>query len=168
MDVKISFDVLSHKLIDKIKKYPATADILKTNLTDWDPNLIGTSGVILLYYLKDELLEEVKMEIIKKFPKLAECKFSVAYTLGSRLSYIQWHCDQGHKYAITLYLNEHWNRDWSGALVYQDADNNYRAVYPEYNKAISFTPPVWHTTTMPTILAPLRESLQIFCDEYGN
>jgi len=54
MDVKISFDVLSHKLIDKIKKYPATADILKTNLTDWDPNLIGTSGVILLYYLKDE------------------------------------------------------------------------------------------------------------------
>jgi Rps23 Pro-64 3,4-dihydroxylase Tpa1-like proline 4-hydroxylase len=164
MTVKLTFDVLSDELIAKIKKYPATADVLKTNLTDWDPNLIGTSGVILLYYLKDELLEEVKFEIINKFPELRKHKFSIAFTLGSRLSYIQWHCDQGHKYSITLYLNEHWNRDFGGALIYQDNDDSYKAVYPEFNKAVSFAPPVWHSTTMPTLLAPLRESLQIFCD----
>lgn len=163
MDVKISFDVLSNELIDKIKKYPSIADNLKTNLTDWDPKLIGTSGTIFLYYLKDELLEEVKAEIVTKFPSLKDYKFSIAYTLGSRLSYVQWHCDQGHKYAMTLYLNNNWDRDWSGALLYQDG-NDYRAIYPEYNKAVSFAPPVWHATTMPTLLAPLRESLQIFCD----
>jgi hypothetical protein len=77
---------------------------------------------------------------------------------------VQWHCDQDHKYALTVYLNEHWDRNWSGSLVYQDIDDRLIAVYPEYNKTVSFVPPVWHTTNMPNILAPLRESLQIFCD----
>lgn len=164
MDIKITFDTLSDDLIKKIKQYPSVADTLKTNLTDWDPKLVGTSGTIFLYYLKDELLESVKAEIITKFPNVKSCKFSVAYTLGSRLSYVQWHCDQDHKYALTVYLNEHWDRNWSGSLIYQDSDNQLIAVYPEYNKTISFAPPVWHTTNMPNILAPLRESLQIFCD----
>jgi hypothetical protein len=164
MNVKITRDVLSDSLIQKIKNYPRICDNLKTNLTDWDPHLIGTSGVILLYYLKNDLLEETKYELIKHFPEIKDYKFSIAFTLGSRLSYIQWHADQGHKYAITLYVNEYWDRDWGGALIYQDNDETYKAIYPEYNKAVSFAPPIFHATVMPTLLAPVRESLQIFCD----
>ena len=164
MDIKITFDTLSDDLIKKIKQYPSVAEKFITNLTAWESDLVGSSGVIFVYHLQDELLEQTKYELINKFPELAGSKFSIAYTLGSRLSYVQWHCDQDHKYALTVYLNEHWDRNWSGSLVYQDIDDRLIAVYPEYNKTISFVPPVWHTTNMPNILAPLRESLQIFCD----
>ena len=164
MDIKITFDTLSDDLIKKIKQYPSVAEKFITNLTACEPDLVGSSGVIFVYHLQDELLEQTKYELINKFPELAGSKFSIAYTLGSRLSYVQWHCDQDHKYALTVYLNEHWDRNWSGSLVYQDIDGRLIAVYPEYNKTVSFVPPVWHTTNMPNILAPLRESLQIFCD----
>ena len=76
MDIKITFDTLSDDLIKKIKQYPSVADTLKTNLTDWDPKLVGTSGTIFLYYLKDELLESVKAEIITKFPKPPSLNFA--------------------------------------------------------------------------------------------
>lgn len=164
MDTKITYDVLSNDLIRKIKDIPKTTDTVSTNLTSWVPELIGSSGAILIYHIKDALLEEIRLELLHKFQEIKDCKLSVAYTLGSRLSYIQWHADHLHKFAITIYVNEYWDRNWSGSFVYQDDDERYISIYPEYNKAVSFTPPVWHASNMPTILAPLRESIQIFCD----
>ena len=110
MEIKITFGTLSDDLIQKIKQYPSVAEKFITNLTAWEPDLVGSSGVIFVYHLQDELLEQTKYELINKFPELEGSKFSIAYTLGSRLSYVQWHCDQHHKYALTVYLNEHWDR----------------------------------------------------------
>lgn len=158
-------NMLSMELIDKIKSYSYTQKNVRTNLTSWNPDLIGTSGAILLYDLKDELLDEVKTEVKKHIPNIDDYgDLTAMYVLGGRFSFIQWHNDMPHSFAMTVYLNRQWDKNWGGAFVYENSNKEFITIYPEYNKSIYFIPPVWHTTNMSNLQAPLRESLQIFCD----
>lgn len=164
-EVKTLSNTLSRELIERIRSYSYTQKNVRTNLTSWDPSLVGTSGSILLYDLKDKLLDEVKSEIRKLFPIIDDYDdFTAMYVLGGRFSFIQWHNDLPHTFAMTVYLNEQWDKNYGGTLVYEDTDGRFITVYPEYNKSVSFRPPVWHTTNMSNLQAPLRESIQIFCD----
>lgn len=163
-NVTITKDVLSNELIQRVKKDAMDPTCLSTNLTSWQPELIGASGAVLIYTIKDDLLKELTSEIAEKFPITKEYKLTASYYLGSRLSYIQWHTDMPHKFAMTIYVNNHWDKNWSGSFVHRDIDERIIAIYPEYNISVSFTPPVWHASNMPTLLAPLRESIQVFCD----
>jgi hypothetical protein len=163
-NVTITKDVLSDALIKKIKTESTIPSSLSTNLTSWQSELIGASGAVLIYTIKDDLLKELTFEIAEKFPITKEYKLTASYYLGSRLSYIQWHTDTPHKFAMTIYVNNHWDKNWSGSFVHRDIDERIIAIYPEYNISVSFTPPVWHASNMPTLLAPLRETIQIFCD----
>ena len=70
MDTKITYDVLSNDLIRKIKDIPKTTDTVSTNLTSWVPELIGSSGAILIYHIKDALLEEIRLELLHKFQEI--------------------------------------------------------------------------------------------------
>ena len=66
MEIKTLHNMLPIELIGKIKDYSYTQKNVRTNLTSWNPELIGPSGAILLYDLKDELLAEVKKEVQKQ------------------------------------------------------------------------------------------------------
>lgn len=168
-EVTTIHNAFSTELLQKVKAYSYTQKNVRTNLTSWNPELIGTSGAILLYDLKDELLAEVKEEVRKHISNIDEYgPLTAMYVLGGRFSFIQWHDDTPHTFAMTIYLNEQWDMNWGGTFVYEDANKQLITVYPQYNKAIHFEPPVWHTTNMSNLQAPLRESIQIFCDPNGN
>lgn len=151
------------ELIRKIKDHSFTTNPSGLNLTNWDIRVVGTSGAIILYHLPDDIKSELKEYLSTKIVLPNSQVVDATYTLGSRYSYIPWHGDEGHLMSCTVYLNETWDKDWSGAIVYT-LDGEHRAIYPEFNKAIFFKPPVKHCTVMPNIQAPLRESLQIFLD----
>lgn len=156
---------LPDELIRNIKTECKNSKIHGLNLTDWDPSVVKTSGPILLYTLKDNLLNEL-LSVIKSKIHIPDAYIInyVRYTLGGRYSYLPWHDDNNHKLAITIYLNNVWDFNWGGFFIYKEG-LDYKAVIPEYNKAIILEAPLPHCTVMPSIEAPLRESLQIFVDQ---
>jgi Rps23 Pro-64 3,4-dihydroxylase Tpa1-like proline 4-hydroxylase len=162
--VYVEHNFLPLSLIRKIKEYSLNNKPSGLNLTDWDVGVIATSGTIILYNLPDIIKLEIKAYLSTKIVLLETKTIDATYTLGSRYSYIPWHADEGRLLACTVYLNESWDKDWSGALIYT-SDGEHKAIYPEFNKAVFFKPPINHCTIMPNIQAPLRESLQIFIDE---
>lgn len=157
-------DFLTEELITKIRTHGKESSLTGTNLTMWADDIVHTSGVILLYRIEGELLSEIEAYIKTKVDfGIDEYVIGMTYTLGCRYSYIPWHNDDNHILAITVYLNDFWDPSWGGALIYH-LDERFTAVYPEYNKAVVFKTPRHHCTVMPTIEAPIRESLQIFVD----
>lgn len=63
----------------------------------------------------------------------------------------------------TIYLNRTWNWNWGGFFIYDDEHMGQGWVYPHYNKMVWFKPPVWHSTSMVTLLAEEpRLSIQCF------
>jgi hypothetical protein len=163
MGIQLINNVLSQILIDKIFSYAQTQTKVVTNHTLWPSDVVDVSGPIYLINLPSELREEIRCEL-HPYLESAEIKNSLVdinYTLGGRYSYIPWHDDFIHGFSVTIYLNEVWSNDWGGCFLYEDGDD-IKAIYPKYNTAILFKPPLMHCTVMPTINAPLRKSLQIF------
>lgn len=162
LPVQEFIDVLSPDLISRVRAFSQTQEVHKVNLTSWDPNVVGASGAIMLFdlsgALKDEVIKSVRHLVT--LPK-GKREWVITFTLGSRLSFIPWHDDSCYVCALTVYTNAEWSRDWGGAFLYEDGPD-VKALYPSYNKAVVLYPPVRHCTTMPTINAPLRESIQIF------
>jgi hypothetical protein len=154
-------NILADSTIQKVLQgYLRTS--LRSNLTHWEANIVGTSGPIFLYELKVELMQEIKDQVCKHLPEDAvPLPWSIQYTVGSRYSYLSWHRDIIYDYSCTIYLNDNWDKEYHGYLIYESPDG-LRAILPEYNTAFFFKPPLHHSTTMPTIQAPLRHSLQIF------
>jgi hypothetical protein len=133
-------------------------------------NVVGVSNAIFQFVLGEDLRSQIADELIAKeiWPHLP--KNWVAYVnLFSRSSFIPWHDDGNYVHTVTIYLNERWDYDWGGALLYSLEEppfENVSCVYPERNKGVAYTPPLHHSTTLTAINAPMRESLQIFVQEF--
>lgn len=157
---------LNPDTIEKVVSYTRSTKNLRTNLTNWPSGVVGTSGLILISELEEKLFEDVKQETMNQLPQyqhLFDREWSISSHIGTRLSYIPWHNDAKHKLSVTIYLNSTWEKEWAGYLLYEEQDH-VRALLPKYNTAIVFTPPLMHTVLATNIIAPLRESLQIFID----
>lgn len=165
MSIKIIENCISLELISKIREYSYSKKECRTNLTSWNPSLVSTSGTVLLFDLKEMLFNETKKELIKHIgEEHKEEDWSIIYTLGSRFSWLPWHDDGNHKKSMTIYLNDLWEKDFSGWFLY-DESGETKAILPSFNKGILLSPPVNHCTVMPNLQAPLRESLQIFVNK---
>ena len=78
-------------------------------------------------------------------------------------SYIGWHSDGRHDDAVTVYLNETWDRDWGGLFLYEDAEREIRGVVPRFNLGLRNSAKLLHATTAVTPDAPEpRFTLQLF------
>lgn len=152
-------------LISKIKTYCKDNSQYDVNLLSWNYNIVLNSGPIILFRINGELHDEV-LSFLKSKIKMPNEPYEVnmTFTLGGRYSYIPWHDDSNHLLTVTVYLSEVWDRNWGGAFVYESG-REFKAIYPEFNKAIYFKPPLQHCTIMPTVEAPFRESLQIFMNK---
>lgn len=163
--VTIVKDILPLDVIDEITNYPNYHRLHKTNLAIWPQDVVSKSGAILLYELEDGFRDYIKPHLLPVIgAEYENFDWRMIYTLGSYLSYIPWHEDLTHKRSMTIYLNKEWDKNWGGYFMYE-LENEIRAVKPTFNTGVLFTPPVLHTTTMPTIDAPLRLSLQVFVNE---
>lgn len=163
LPVTVGYNLLPVELIQRIKQIPLGSKTHRSNYSSWKEDVIHTSGPVLIYDIEGELLEEIAQHVHKFMDvSLEDYQWYAMYYLWGRLSYIPWHNDGGHFAACTVYVNDFWNRDWGGALLYENSPNDIRAVYPEFNKAITFRPPVLHATMLPSLNAPMREAVQIF------
>lgn len=166
MPLTITKNVFSEELLKRIYDFSRDGkQPTKANFFGWSATVVGTSNAIFLFELEEDLKQAVAKELIdkgilKKMPKV----WAANIYLMSRGSFIPWHDDGNHKYTCTVYLNKVWNPNWNGYFIYEDGQER-KALIPEYNTSVSFIPPKMHTSTLTSIDAPLRETLQIFVDE---
>lgn len=173
MEKKITkFESLfSEELYLEVKEY--VDDLFKTKSTlfttnlFWDRDLKNTSTMIARYDFEKndiEIYKKIKTEIEKRIPYYVNT--CVLHVLPN-LSYITWHSDPHYKAALTVYLNENWDNDWGGFLMYEE-DNIIKAIKPEKNLAILQENHISHCVTTVNIGADYRLSLQFFLDNKKN
>lgn len=80
---------------------------------------------------------------------------------------INWHLDNPNsdeRIGFTVYLNQEWNVNWGGLLLWEKFGQT-GWYSPQYNNAVWFHSPFWHSVTMVSRAANTpRLSLQIFLD----
>lgn len=159
-------DVLSSELISSVRAFSDAQETIRTNHRNWVADVVGLSGPIYLIDLPEELTLHTSAQLSKAFTEFdfSGLRPKVTHTFGGRFSFIPWHTDAGYQLSFTIYLNEVWDRDWGGYFVYEQ-DGDLNAVVPKFNTAVGFECPVQHCTTMPSINAPLRESIQVFFEK---
>jgi len=89
--------------------------------------------------------------------------YHVMNYVWTRLSYIPWHDDGQRPEAITLYLNDQWDLDWGGLILYRDRKQQIRAYPPTFNCGLKNSNSVIHSTTPVNLDAPEpRFTVQLF------
>lgn len=158
-------DVLPQNLIADIRAHSCAQETVHTNHRNWGADVVMFSGPIYSTTLPEALLKRALEHVIAAFPEFdfLGLRAQARHTLAGRLSYIPWHDDCNHVFSVTMYLNEVWERDWGGYFVYEN-DADLCAFIPHFNAAIAFRSPLQHCTTMVSIDAPLRETIQMFFD----
>jgi hypothetical protein len=132
----------------------------------WDDRLKGNSVPISRYDFNtgdSEIAKKLKKEIEDKIPYFVE---NFCLHLWPNLSYITWHNDKHVKAALSLYLNENWDDNWGGFLMYEDStENEIKAIKPTKNMGVLQEGGVNHSVTTINIGADMRISLQFFLRE---
>lgn len=166
--VQIKQGALSQPLLDKLHIFTRDGkQPSRTNLFGWDPAVVGMSNPIFFFTLDEALRVEVVNELLKKDILPAKPKLmSANIALYSRYSFIPWHDDASHKYSATVYLNKTWDVNWGGYLAYQEPGADVKCFVPTYNACVCYPTPLMHTVQLTSISAPMRESLQIFVNEF--
>ncbi len=124
-----------------------------------DGNSVNSNS-IMRYGLENdfELKKQIQIEIESKIPYFVK---NMHINLIPNLSFIDWHRDSHCIAALTVYLNEKWNDNWGGYLIYEENDE-LKAIKPEKNLAIIQKTPLNHSVSMVNIGADYRISLQMF------
>jgi Rps23 Pro-64 3,4-dihydroxylase Tpa1-like proline 4-hydroxylase len=165
-------DILSEELYVELMEYinkliKDRSNRFSTSTLIWKEYLKGNSAPISRY----DFLEETDAVIVSKVGKEVEHKTGYLIEgfclhLWPNLSYITWHNDGHVKAALTLYLNENWDKNWGGFLMYEDTtDNTIKAIKPEKNMGLLQENSVVHSVTTINIGADVRISLQFFLKE---
>ena len=160
-------NLLSDELYEEVIQYTKfimekkTMQFTTSTLT-WIQLLKGNSTPALIYDFSNDssdIIYKLKKEIEKKIPYYVQ---NLYFHILPNLSYINWHKDSGHiKAGLTLYLNENWDKNWGGYLIYEDGDE-MKAIKPNKNLAILQENTDMHCVSTVNIGADLRLSLQFF------
>jgi len=139
--------------------------IWKSSLS-WPDNIRKSSSLILICNLNNEkyIYNYFREKYNNLFSELKDKKIIINYYIHSKLSYIPFHGDEDHVFASTIYLNEHWNVDYGGLFLYQE-DNEIKAIVPKFNLAVTNSNNIKHGTSLTTMDAPYRETIQIFFNQ---
>lgn len=135
-------------------------DVWRTNKS-WNPKIVKSSATVLIRHLDKECTNYLKNHLLThNLLDKNDTVFAMSY-LWQPLSYIPWHKDSKRKGAATIYLNKKWDIDWGGYLMWKKNDE-IKSLVPEFNNAAINDSNVDHSTTLTTLDAPARETIQIF------
>ena len=136
--------------------------IVKTNLNSWPNNVKGNSNLVEIIPINNhmQLFRDIYNQL-KRFD-IKYNELSLQIYIWHPGSYIKWHDDGDYKLGFTLYLNEYWNEDFGGIFLYKK-ENNIFGFKPEHNTIIFVKDKLEHSVSMTTPDAPLRITLQGFC-----
>jgi Rps23 Pro-64 3,4-dihydroxylase Tpa1-like proline 4-hydroxylase len=95
--------------------------------------------------------------------KTGEIASSILCYYGMPNSHISWHNDANYDSAISIYLNRDWNPNYGGLFLYK-MEKKIHAVVPYINTGVLLKNGIWHAVSSTTKTAPIRYSIQIFCE----
>ena len=159
-------NILSEELYIEIVEYISKlmkdrSNAFTTSTLEWETGLKGNSTPILRYVFQKEdslIFYKIKKEIEKIIPYFIT---DGVLHIFPNLSYIRWHDDHLTKAALTIYLNEKWDVDWGGYLLYE-IHNEIKAIKPGKNLGVLQENSVKHSVSTINIGADNRVSLQFF------
>lgn len=93
----------------------------------------------LLYYIKDKIGFDVKLETV----------YANGQTHGL-CGDLHIDSDNDESYTFIIYMNEYWNVKWGGQTVLYKNNNEIASIIPEPNKAILFKGNILHVGLEPT------------------
>jgi hypothetical protein len=149
--------------IDKLKSNNLTT--FTTSTTVWPEGNRMYSTPILRFILSDnnkELHEKI-VRVIKE--KTGYYGGPIVIHLWPPLSYLSWHEDTHVKAAFTLYLNDRWDENWGGYLMYKDENEQIKGIAPKKNLGILQKNKVSHCVSTINVGSEMRISLQIFLEK---
>ena len=152
-----------HWLLEDSRKALASSSEFGRSNYQWEPHVVGSSQPVLIRDY-DPLVAKFILAKLRDRGMIDSFDFSVANFAWSRLSYIPWHDDGHRKTAITIYLNEQWDKNWGGLFLYKHPrDGDLRALKPRFNCGLRNSSNLQHATSMVTMDAPEpRFTVQIF------
>jgi len=155
-------NVFPIEFITEINKYVDGQTSSRSNFSCWPKELLRSSGAVLVYDFPKEISDKI-FEYVKVFaPELSNYEINHAmYQRWMPGSYITWHSDFSWKVAVTIYLNETWDKNWGGYFAYESG-SEIKCIKPEFNVASKIFLPVEHTVFTVTPDAPPRNAIQIF------
>jgi hypothetical protein len=147
------------------------------NLKLWNENIVLDSFPVLVHTiydntklygsLRDNILSVVNaQEKIKE--KYGELKINghIMLYYWTRFSYIPWHNDRTYDAALTIYLNDDWDRNYGGYFLYNDEnENEIKAICPNRNLGVIQYNQVHHCTTPVNFNGGIRYTLQVFFEK---
>lgn len=155
-------NVLPTEFITEINKYVDGQVSSRSNFSCWPKELLRSSGVVLVYDFSKEMSDKIFEHAKIIAPELSN--FETTHAMYQRWmpgSYISWHSDFSWKMAVTIYLNETWDKNWGGYFAYESG-TEIKCFKPEFNTASKIFLPMEHTVFSVTPDAPPRNAIQIF------
>lgn len=135
---------------------------LQSSTSFWNSKIVEFSKPVLVYELleKDPLFLKIKKEVENL--KNTSVVLGILFYFWTPGSYIPWHNDgQAFTNALTIYLNEEWWYNYGGLFQYLNGDK-VESVTPRSNLGVLQVGNVQHSTTITSIHAPVRKTVQIF------
>jgi hypothetical protein len=129
----------------------------------WEYRVVKDSDNIYVNVLNknDKLYLKIEAEIIEKLN--IEYIKAILFYWYMPCSHIPWHYDKNHNGAITIYLNNDWNRDNGGLFLFEDETNDIiKAIVPKRNMAVHQFGGVHHSVCPLTMNSEIRKTIQIF------
>jgi Rps23 Pro-64 3,4-dihydroxylase Tpa1-like proline 4-hydroxylase len=157
-------------ILKKFEDAKGTASFEVNDMGRWGKGLeSGSYAPVLILPLdeyKDYFIQKYKSvnPIFEPYNKLT-C-FMHVWPRGSQINFHHDQVNNGDRLSSTIYLNEQWNWNWGGLFLYDDAHLGQGWVFPHSNKMIWFVPPIYHATSMVSLLAEYpRLSIQLFFEK---
>jgi hypothetical protein len=149
--------------VKKLKSNKATE--FTTSTTVWPVDNIMYSTPILRYILSENNIE-LHNKIIKTIKEKTEFYGGIIVLhMWPPLSYLGWHTDDHVKAAFTLYINDNWNEDWGGYLMYENDNEQVECIKPKKNLGVLQQNNVRHCVSTINSGSEMRISLQIFLEK---
>ncbi len=166
MSVTVFEEVLDELLIEQCLAYSIdqfeNLNFHVENKRHWDPNLVNDSNSIHIHSIPKEI-DLYKMISNAVQDKTGEIASSILCYYGMPNSHISWHNDANYDSAISIYLNRDWNPNYGGLFLYK-MEKKIHAVVPYINTGVLLKNGIWHAVSSTTKTAPIRYSIQIFCE----
>lgn len=136
--------------------------VWRSNL-GWDHRIVKSSALVLIRHLNEQQTDFLKQRLIKLnvYPDNCDYSFRAMTYRWSPLSYIPWHFDKDWKGAATIYLNEVWDEDWGGYIMWENS-NGVHAASPKFNRMAVNDSNIKHCTSLTTKDSQIRETIQMF------
>lgn len=162
-----------HNDMMRVFKNPDTE--YRTSYTGWGSDLIpeNPKSPVLIKPLEGEEFANQKRIVLEAFKKYSGVEdvdmniFNVNYHFWLAGSAVEWHHDGG-RIASTFYMNDDWDADDGGFLIYKDSEDNIMRAIPPTPNTCAVLQHDWHFVSATVSDAPVRMTIQIFYGASGG